>query len=76
MLIDLPRATTFFKKFLLKNGIKIKINSNIDNIKDGVFELGDNVEQFDIEETYLVCHKKEGEEKVSRRVNIYLKYAF
>jgi hypothetical protein len=42
--------------------------SHLDNIKDGLFELGERIEQFDVEDTYLICKKPEGEEKVSRRV--------
>jgi hypothetical protein len=55
--LGLPKATTFYKKYLLSKH----------NMKDGLFDLGGRVECFDVEDTYLVCKKPNGEEKVSRR---------
>lgn len=54
--IGLPKANTFYKKFLLRKS------------QTGTAYLGDAVATFDIDVTYLVPKKGAYEEKISRRV--------
>lgn len=54
--LGLPKANTFYKKFLLRR------------IQSGTSYLGDTVATFDIEVTYLQPKRGTYEEKISRRV--------
>jgi hypothetical protein len=64
--LELPKATTFLKKLLLKSGSTEKIKRTLGNINYA--EIGERVEQFDVEETYLTSAQLDAEEKVTRRV--------
>ena len=56
ILLDLPRAATFYKKLLLRTK------------KTGDTYLGDAISYFDVEDTYLIAKQKLTEEKISSRV--------
>lgn len=67
LFLELPRATSFLKKVLLRKGRKC-LAKILGNKQDDFIDLGERVEHFDVEETYLTTLLSDAEEKLTRRV--------